>query len=168
MKLTYTTAQSLDKVDIDALYGQGIRFIMLDIDNTITKWRSYDITPAVSAWLASAREKGMTLFLFSNNHVKERSQALAQTVGAMWCAVEHKKPSKKAFDAVISFLGADRECCVMIGDQMYGDMLGAKRAGIRGILLDPICSDEAVITKLLRIWERLMGRNLVFRGEEQK
>ena len=165
MKLKYTTAPSLTAVDIDKLFSDGKRFVILDIDNTITEWRSMDISKEVLLWAQNAIQKGLTLFLLSNNHNYNRSSQLAQILGAKWCKVPHKKPSKKAFYCVLDYLGASAEQMVMIGDQLYGDMLGCNRCNITGILLDPISSKEAPITRILRVWERLCGRKVIFRHD---
>lgn len=167
MKLNYISAKSLETVDFEQLYLQGKRFLILDIDNTVTEWKSHDVSESVKNWLNSAKKRGFTLFLLSNNHNKTRSCDMADMLGAKWCEIKHKKPSKRAFDEAIEYLNADKNECVMIGDQMYGDMLGAKRAGIDGILLDPISNKEAPITKILRIWERMMGRKLIYRKSKK-
>lgn len=166
MKLNYMCAESLESVDIDELYLQGKRFMILDIDNTITEWKSPDVSDSVKEWIKNARERGFTLFLLSNNHNKTRSRDMANMLGAKWCDIKYKKPSLKAFANVTEYLNADKKECVMIGDQMYGDMLGAKRADIDGILLDPIAKKEAPVTKILRVWERLMGRKIVYRKDK--
>ena len=165
MKLKYTTAPSLTVVDSDKLLLDGKRFVILDIDNTVTEWRSMDISKDVLTWAQNATQKGMTLFLLSNNHDHNRSSQLAQTLGAKWCKVPHKKPSKKAFECALDHMGANAEQTVMIGDQLYGDMLGCNRCNIAGILLDPISSREAPITRILRVWERLCGRKVIFRRD---
>lgn len=167
MKLNYMSEKSLETVDIEKLYLQGKRFLILDIDNTITEWKSLDVSEPVKIWLSNAKKRGFTIFLLSNNHNKTRSCDMADMLGAKWCEIKHKKPSAKAFDEAIKYLNANKKECVMIGDQMYGDMLGAKRAGIDGILLDPISKTEAPITKLLRIWEKMMGRKLIYRKNEK-
>ena len=165
MRLKYTTAPSLTAVDLDKLLLDGKRFVILDIDNTVTEWRSMDISKEVLMWAQNATQKGMTLFLLSNNHDYNRSSQLAQKLGAKWCKVPHKKPSQKAFECALDYLGATVEQTVMIGDQLYGDMLGCNRCNIAGILLDPISSREAPITRILRVWERLCGRKVIFRRD---
>ncbi len=167
MKLKYTTATALENVDIENLYLNGKRFALIDIDNTLTQWRSMDVADNVKAWMVAAKNRGFVLFLLSNNHNTQRSRTMAEALGAKWCEIKHKKPSKKAFDEALAYLNADNETTVMIGDQLYGDMLGASRAGIDGILLDPISKKEAPITKILRVREKLMGRRLVYRGNEK-
>lgn len=165
MKLKYTTAPSLAAVDADKLLSDGKLFVILDIDNTITEWRSMDISKEVLEWTKNAMQKGLTLFLLSNNHDHNRSSQLAQRLGAKWCKVPHKKPSPKAFECALDNMGASAEQTVMIGDQLYGDMLGCNRCNIMGILLDPISPREAPITRILRVWERLCGRKVIFRRE---
>lgn len=156
------TAHSIVEVDVARLYDEGKRYLILDIDNTVTPWRSMELEGEVLLWAQNAVETGFGLFILSNNHNKDRSRAMAQRLGAKWCDTGHKKPSKKAFLAAVEHMGGTVEQTVMIGDQLFSDVKGAKKAGIDGILLDPIAKKEAPITKLLRLAERIYGRKVIF------
>ena len=46
------------------------------------------------------------------------------------------KPFKASFDAVLNFIGASPDECIMVGDSKRNDILGANNAGISAILFD--------------------------------
>lgn len=46
------------------------------------------------------------------------------------------KPFKASFDAVLNFIGASPDECIMVGDSKGNDILGANNAGISAILFD--------------------------------
>lgn len=45
------------------------------------------------------------------------------------------KPAKAYFDAALQMLGTDASRAVMVGDDVVNDIAGARRAGIRGVLV---------------------------------
>ena len=51
-------------------------------------------------------------------------------------------------------MGSDKETTVFIGDQLFTDVWGAKRCGIRNILVAPIDPHEEIQIVLKRILER--------------
>ena len=50
--------------------------------------------------------------------------------------------------------GADRDNTVLIGDQIFTDILGGKRAKILTILVDPIKEVDTAFFKFNRYFER--------------
>lgn len=53
-------------------------------------------------------------------------------------------------------MGTDRTNTVFIGDQLFTDVWGAKRAGIRNILVKPIHPKEEIQIVLKRYLEKLV------------
>ena len=48
----------------------------------------------------------------------------------------------------------------MIGDQIFTDILAAKLAGVRTILVEPMTKSDFVMTKFYRVLEFFVKRNL--------
>lgn len=46
------------------------------------------------------------------------------------------KPFKSSFEAILNFIGSTPDECIMIGDSIENDVLGANNAGISAILFD--------------------------------
>lgn len=144
------------EVDLDALRDAGITDILIDIDNTIAPWGEYDISPAVTSWLERAREMGFGVCLLSNNRaprVGRFSRELGLPAVCGWV-----KPWAWGYRRAMRLLGVGPDHAVMIGDQMFTDVAGAKRLGIMAILVDPLSDREPVYTRVKRKLERLMGR----------
>nr|MBP7165972.1 HAD hydrolase-like protein [Bacillota bacterium] len=56
-------------------------------------------------------------------------------------------------------LGTHPDSTVMVGDQLFTDILGAKRLGIHAILVSPLSDKELPHTRIKRWLERfLLGR----------
>lgn len=165
MKCLYETAGSVSQIDIDRLYENEKRFIIIDLDNTIARWRTFIIKDEVKAWLKKACEIGFEICILSNNHNGTRTVQVAELLGIKCFAAGKKKPSRQAYCETLQFMHADAQQTVMIGDQLFSDVRGAARAGIDGILVDPIYKKEALITKILRIAERMAGRKIIWQDE---
>ncbi len=153
-------AHAVELIDIEKLHNDGKRFIIIDLDNTIARWSTFMVKDAVKHWLEQAKQKGFDICILSNNHNKKRTSDIARHLGIKNADSASKKPSKGAFADALRVMNGIREKTVVIGDQLFGDMRGAKNAGMDAILVDPIHKKEAPITRALRIWERLSGRSI--------
>ena len=56
----------------------------------------------------------------------------------------------------MEIMGTDKENSLFIGDQLFTDVWGAKRAGIRNILVKPIHPKEEIQIVLKRYLERVV------------
>ena len=66
----------------------------------------------------------------------------------------------------MELLGTDRSNTVFIGDQLFTDIYGAKRTGIRNILVKPLNPKEEIQIVLKRYLERIVLYFLPQRGGE--
>lgn len=53
-----------------------------------------------------------------------------------------KKPDKAMFDYALSTIGAKADECLMIGDDMEVDLLGARHAGMDQVFFNPMCIEH--------------------------
>ena len=65
------------------------------------------------------------------------------------------KPSIRNYLKAMEIMGTDRDSTVFIGDQLFTDVWGAKRAGIPNILVKPIHPKEEIQIVL----KSLSGKN---------
>lgn len=165
MKFSYETAHTLSQVDTEKLNASGKRFIIVDLDNTIARWRTDIIKPEAREWIKAALDEKLDICILSNNHNKQRTQDIADMLGVKRFSPSKKKPSKKAYLETLEYMGGNIENAVMIGDQLFSDIRGAHKAGIDGILVDPIFRKEAFVTKILRICERIAGRKIIWQDK---
>jgi len=139
-------------IPLALLQRWGVVGIALDLDNTIVPWHTSDIAPGVTEWVQGVRESGVKFCLLTNNyapHVREVGGALSMPIvrGAL-------KPLPGGFAAVQRQLGTAASRTLVIGDQLFTDVLGAKAAGMRAIVVTPLGHREFPTTKLLRALER--------------
>ena len=66
------------------------------------------------------------------------------------------KPSVKNYIRAMELLGTNRENTLFVGDQIFTDIYGANRAGIRTILVKPIHPKEEIQIVLKRYLEKIV------------
>ncbi|MFQ5810820.1 MAG: YqeG family HAD IIIA-type phosphatase [Armatimonadota bacterium] len=148
-------APSLADVDIDALKAEGIRGLILDLDNTITSWRSLEVSDGILEWLDRARAAGLALCIISNSSKSRRVAELSERLGMPASARPGLKPFGPGFRRGLEMLGTPPEATAAIGDQIFSDVLGGNRDGLYTVFVEPMSRSEFVATKLVRVVERV-------------
>ena len=141
-------------LDIDAsvLKEQGVKGIILDLDNTLVPRREKIVSPAVINWIEQMKAKGLKVVIVSNNWTK-RVTTVAERVKLPLIAPAGK-PSRRAFKKGLKILGTSPEETAVIGDQLFTDIIGGKRMRLFTILVSPVGNDEMFHTRVLRRLER--------------
>lgn len=122
----------IEEVSLDKLKNNGKELVLLDLDNTLTTWKSEDFDPEVIKWIEQAKALGFKLALISNSIRGERSHRVGERFG-MPVFRGRFKPSRQSFQKALAHFGLPPEKAIMIGDQLITDVLGANRTGIEAI-----------------------------------
>lgn len=149
----------VERIDLDVLWAQGKRAILLDRDNTLVPRDRPCAPDAVASWLDRARELGFELIMVSNNWHRNQVERSARELG-MDCIVFACKPLPFAIRASMRRLGARKDESVMIGDQLYTDVWGGNLAGVETVLVKPQTTVDLWYTQIFRIFERRALRGL--------
>ena len=147
-------------ITVDLLREMGVKALLLDVDNTLTTHNSQALDPRVLAWLENVKENGFTPIIVSNG-VAERVRPFAEHLGLPFTA-SAAKPLPNGFLRAMKQRGLSRKECVVIGDQIFTDVLGGKAAGMRVIQVLPI--DTATDTAFIR-FKRKLERLIMKRWE---
>jgi len=121
----------------EVLRSMGVTLVLADLDNTLVKYGQRMPEPEVLAWRDSLRKSGIILFLLSNSRKPRRARDLAKVLECPYLG-HAGKPGTKGFHTVLKRTGRGAKEAAMVGDQIFTDVLGANRAGIRSILVQPI------------------------------
>ena len=140
-------------INFDDLYAQGYRGLLFDIDNTLVP-HGAPADERACALFAHLKELGFKCCFLSNNQY-ERVSSFNDAIGAQFIENAHK-PSTKNYIRAMELLGTDRSNTVFIGDQLFTDIYGAKRTGIRNILVKPLNPKEEIQIVLKRYLERIV------------
>ncbi len=129
----YEYAKSPFHIDYEKLKTQGIKGIIFDIDNTLVH-HGDDSTPYVDKFINSLETLGLKILFLTNND-KERVERFNKNIGAPFIC-DAQKPQPKAYLDALKLLGVEKNEAVVIGDQMFVDIVGANRAGVPSILVN--------------------------------
>ena len=141
------------EIDYGRLYLEGYRGLLFDIDNTLVP-HGAPADDRAKALFAHLKEIGFHCCFLSNNQI-ERVSSFNEAVGEQFIENAHK-PSVKNYIKAMEMLGTDRSNTIFIGDQLFTDVYGAKRAGIRNILVKPIHPKEEIQIVLKRYLEKIV------------
>ena len=148
-------ADTLPDVSLDQLTEAGVRGIVVDLDNTVCAYHQPELAPGVADWVSAARDRGFALVLVSNNF-SERVASVGAKLGIP-VVPNALKPLPFAFLRALQLLGTPRCATVVIGDQLFTDVLGAKLLGLRTILTKPLVENDFPLTRVLRFLERTIA-----------
>ena len=126
-------AQSVFSIDYQKLYDLGCRAILFDIDNTLVH-HGKDSTPEIDELFRRIHGIGLKTMLVSNNGV-ERIERFLRNIDSPYIP-NADKPSPDNYRRAMELLEVSPEETIFIGDQLFTDILGANRCGIRSILVD--------------------------------
>ena len=149
-------------ISFEKLFEEGYRGVIFDIDNTLVP-HGAPADERAKKLFARLEKTGFQSCLLSNNQ-EPRVKMFNQDIQTNYIYNAHK-PSTKNYVKAMEKMGTDKENTLFVGDQLFTDVWGAKRAGIRNILVKPIHPKEEIQIVLKRYLERIV---LFFYKKEQK
>lgn len=138
-------------IDYEGLYASGIRGLIYDIDNTLVMHGAPADQRAV-ALFQRLHAVGFRTLILSNNK-ERRVKPFCDAVGTAYL-YKAGKPKRLGYLKSMEIMGTKRDNTVLIGDQLFTDIFGANRCGIKSILVQPIHPKEEVQIILKRILEK--------------
>ena len=143
-------------IDLGALKEMDVRALVFDLDNTLTLWNDLNVPKGLKEWMDECRGQGFSLCICSNNHTP-RIQPVADKLGLEFVP-DAGKPAPEAFLHACKLMGVQPQNAAAVGDQLMTDVIGAKRAGLHAVLVNPLGKREFVGTYFNRIAERVLLR----------
>jgi len=149
---------SIFDIDLHKLWSAGYDSIIVDIDNTLVAWDKKEASDFVVDWFERIKKIGFNVCLVSNN-TEDRVVKFNEAVKV--CAIHRAtKPRRKPFIKAMDKMNSSPSKTVVIGDQVFTDILGGNRAGLFTILVVPISGNEFIWTKFVRRIERMVLRKI--------
>ncbi len=139
-------------VTADELRGMGVRALLLDIDGTIAQTRDPAPSPDIVRWAEGLQQAGITLFILSNNRHPQRVRLFGEK---LHCGFIHlaRKPARRGFLQALAQIGCPAGQAALLGDQIFTDVLGARRCGLRALRVESI-DDYLWYFRLRRFFEK--------------
>lgn len=140
-------------IPFEKLYEEGYRGIIFDIDNTLVP-HGAPADERAKKLFARLKKIGFSCCLLSNNK-EPRVKMFNKDVDVYYIFNAHK-PSTANYERAMEIMHTNRRNTLFVGDQLFTDVWGAKRAGIRNILVKPIHPKEEIQIVLKRKLESIV------------
>ena len=141
------------QIDYRKLYQEGYRGVIFDIDNTLVP-HGEPSDQRSDALFKMLHEIGWHTIVLSNN--KEPRVKMFATQAGTDYIYKAGKPGKDGYEHAMKQMGTNPQNTLLVGDQIFTDIWGANRVGIRTILVKPIHPKEEIQIVLKRYLEKIV------------
>ena len=141
---------SFKDITVEFLKKNNIDAILLDVDNTVSPPSSKKIYDGVEEWLDEIKKSGIEVIICSNNF-RKRVYPFAKSVG-LDCVAMSLKPLPFGFIRAEKKLSVKPKNALVIGDQIFTDVLGANLKRLKCIFVFPIAHEQ---TRFFRFKRRM-------------
>lgn len=150
--------KSIYTINYDTLYNQGIRCLLIDLDNTIVPITMKKPNKKIKELFDDLKTKGFRIIIFSNSR-KTRVKPFKDELDVDCCAFA-MKPFKKKYLKILDEYKLNVANVACIGDQLLTDIKGGNKVGITTILVNPVGTKESKPTKINRHFEKRILKKL--------
>jgi HAD superfamily phosphatase (TIGR01668 family) len=141
-----------DGITPEFLAGAGIEGLILDLDNTLTRWEEIEAARGIAEWVSVMKTAGVRMVILSNGlHGKQEHVSAELQIPLI--SAPFPKPFAIGFRIALKKLGLPPEKAAMVGDIVFTDIFGANLLGIKTILVDPLSRIDFPGTKVWRLLE---------------
>ncbi len=145
-------------INEDFIAKHNIKVLLLDVDNTLTVDKGTAPDKTTLEWLSRIKQMNIEMILVSNGK-KKRLDRFAKSLG-LDCFCMAMKPFPFKLKKAIEKLGVDKSSVLLVGDQVFTDILAANLAGINSVLLNPIELEKSLSFRVRRFFERKIRADL--------
>lgn len=151
-------APSVAAIDIELLTSNGFAGVIIDLDNTLVGYRQLVPGDRAARWIMEARDRGVRVVMVTNN-ATPWAASVARSLGIP-CISNARKPLPSGFRRALALLALPRQAVIVVGDQLFTDIFGAKMFGLAAILVEPLVRHDPLNTHWLRLLEGWLLRGL--------
>ena len=157
---------TFDALTVDFLKEKDIRFLILDVDNTLIPYEETEPRPSVRAWFDELKNAGISVALVTNNH-RPRLEAFNATL-SLPAFANSAKPFRRNIKKAMRAMGADAAHTANVGDQIFTDVWAGRRMQLFTVLVAPIKDKRDIFTRFKRWLEKPFKRAYYKKKEEKQ
>ena len=143
---------NVESIPYETMQKENIQAIIFDLDNTLVDYK-YNYSDKLKQWISDLKDKNIKFCILSNTPRRKKLNGIADIFGMTYIS-NASKPHVKGFKKAMKILKTPKENTVIVGDQLFTDVWGGNRFGIKTILVNPITKHEWLITRIKRPLER--------------
>ena len=139
---------SIFELDLKTLRKEGIKGIIFDIDNTLVPYDVAEPTEEIIQLFSKLKKENFKICLMSNN-TEDRVVRFNQNL-KVFAIHKSGKPRTKGFKRALELMNLKKEEVAIVGDQVFTDVYGGNKIGVKTILVQPVSDKDEWITKIKR------------------
>lgn len=152
--------KNVKEINIELLRNNKIKGLILDVDNTLIDINRKLIDGA-EEWCNNLKRQGIRICILSNTSNEEKAKDVAKKLEIPYIFFA-KKPFKKGFYRAQKLLEIEKsEEIAVVGDQLFTDIIGANRAKMVPILVQPVDKKDLWYTKIKRPIENIVIKRYI-------
>ncbi len=151
-------AKSIYTVDYAKLWGQGIKCLLFDLDNTIVPSHESEPPKKAKELFTSLKQKGFKVIIFTNSPMI-RLRGFKNNFGVDGVSSAFKPFTYKLKKLLRKYHYTINEVAI-IGDQMMTDIKVGNKIGITTVLIEPVSKKDFILTKINRHKEKKIMKKL--------
>ena len=154
----------VEDISYNFLQKNKIKALIFDMDNTLVN-KKHEFTNEIKSHINLLKKNKIKICILSNTPRIKTLKDVAKKLG-IDCLGFARKPGIKGFDRATKLLEEPKENIAVVGDQLFTDVYGGNKFGIKTILVDAIEDKEFIGTKIKRPLERYVMKK--FKERENK
>ena len=147
--------ESLVLIPWGELAGEGITTALLDFDNTLGPDHATEPENYSYRCIKMIEEQGIRCCLVSNAKSR-RSSKIAEMLNIPVVTYANK-PGTSGIIRAMELMGSSPEHCVMVGDQVFTDVIAGNRSGVRTFMVEKLHKPEIWYVMLKRPFEKIVS-----------
>jgi HAD superfamily phosphatase (TIGR01668 family) len=144
-------------IKLNILAENGIKGIILDIDNTLVPQHMKEADENAVKWIEMVKSSGFKVCIVSNA-TKKRVIKFNEKL-KLYAIHRAFKPGSGAFLKAARLMNLPPDRIAVVGDQIFTDIYGGNRVNMYTILVKPIHENEPFFVRLKRYPEKLVLKN---------
>ena len=146
------------QADSALLHALGVRLLLTDLDYTLAPKRVKEPDEKLYDWIRELERGGIQVAILSNNRSPKRVRKFCSVLGIDY--VGHaKKPLRTGYLRAMEKFGTGAGETAMLGDKLLTDCLGAHRAGLTMLMVEPSGGAVSLLQKVLYLLQEPFKRS---------
>ena len=154
----FAHAQSIFEIDVSFYKNLGVKFLLVDLDNTLDSYKTELPSKRVVDLKEDLLMDGIEIIITSNNTGK-RVTKYARALGVRFMSKVGKPFSKKLLRK-LRVLKIRKDEVMLIGDQIVTDISCANGAKIKNVLTEKLVEEDQPTTRFNRLFDNPLRKKL--------
>jgi HAD superfamily phosphatase (TIGR01668 family) len=146
--------ESFKEISYEFLKKNKLEAVILDIDNTLVTYEQAEPTDEVIEWIRGLQQKNIKVSIVSNAK-RTRVEKFNEKLG-LFFVPKASKPSTYGFLKAAKQMQVQPYQTAVVGDQIFTDIHGGKRANMFAIFIKPISKEEMSLIRIKRFVEKFV------------